>query len=257
MGQLLSPDKKEGTRPFRLHSEPLLTNVSVVVPVGPGDVSWHEVIFDLCKLSTETELLVVATEPEPRDFRSLLSEAGLQCDSQWLESPPGRARQMNLGSSLAQRKYLWFLHADSRLSTNALEELDQALANDENSLWYFDLKFRDDGPDLTRINAIGASFRTRMFGLPFGDQGFCLRRKTFQQLGGYSELAAYGEDHLFVWAARRQGITLQRVNAAITTSARKYARDGWLRTTAKHLWLTCRQALPAWWRHVKRPRPKK
>jgi hypothetical protein len=112
------------------------------------------------------------------------------------------------------------------------------------ALHYFDLAFLGDGPRRCKLNALGARFRSRVLGMPFGDQGLCVRRDLFEALGGYDEAARYGEDHLLVWAARRAGVRLHPVGQRLRTSARKYGRQGWARTTARHLVLTLRQALP-------------
>ncbi|MDQ2971992.1 MAG: DUF2064 domain-containing protein, partial [Pseudomonadota bacterium] len=42
------------------------------------------------------------------------------------------------------------------------------------------------------------------------------------------------------------GLPIVGIGAPLLSSARKYAREGWLRTTAKHLVLTARQAWPHW-----------
>jgi rSAM/selenodomain-associated transferase 1 len=80
--------------------------------------------------------------------------------------------------------------------------------------------------------------------LPFGDQGFCLSNEQFCRLGGFNESLQYGEDHDLIWRAHRAGISVKRVPAPIATSARKYRREGWLRTTGLHLWRTINQAAP-------------
>jgi len=66
-----------------------------------------------------------------------------------------------------------------------------------NALHYFDLVFLDDGPALTVVNTVGVWFRSHILGLR-SDQGFCLERKLFERLDGFSEDVSYGEDHLFV-----------------------------------------------------------
>lgn len=232
-----------------------LQELAIVVPIGPGEDAWRGLLHDLHALPPEAELLLVATEAEPPELQELLSELKLHGQTQWIESLPGRARQQNLGAKKSAKQFIWFLHADSRLSPELLEQLDRALSEESDALHYFDVAFRDDGPKTMRWNAIGTRFRSRVLRMPFGDQGFCLRRETFQQLGGFDETAKYGEDHLLVWSARQSGIVLHAIDATISTSARKYAQYGWLRTTLVHQWLTVRQAVPQWWKLVTRQEP--
>ncbi len=169
-----------------------------------------------------------------------------------MESSPGRAKQLNTGANTALGRFLWFLHADTIVSTAAVAALENELQRQPTALHYFRLKFQDDGPRQMNLNAAGVWFRSRWLGMPFGDQGICIERSTFQKLGGYDETAAYGEDHLFVWKARQNGICLNGIREPIQTSARKYRQHGWWRTTSRHVILTFRQAIPEFWRLIRK-----
>jgi GT2 family glycosyltransferase len=151
---------------------------------------------------------------------------------------------MNAAARAARRRYLWFLHADTRFGPGVLAALRRSLAAEPEGLHYFDLGFAPGGPALMPVNAAGVWVRSRLLGMPFGDQGFCLSRRVFARLGGFDEEASYGEDHLLVWKARRAGVPLRCAGARLLTSARKYQERGWLATTARHLYLTYKQALP-------------
>lgn len=221
--------------------------LSVIVPVAPDETQWRALLKDLAALPTTSEVILVRADPHELEF-VLPTSWPHDLPIQQLQSIAGRARQMNLGARHARGQWLWFLHADTRLDSHVREALNQFLARDQEALGWFDLKFRDDGPALSRLNAHGACWRSRWLGLPFGDQGFVIPARVFAQLGGYDETARYGEDHLLVWAAHAIGLPVQPIGATLLTSARKYATHGWLRTTLRHWLLTLRQALPAWWR---------
>jgi len=232
------------TRPASTFRCGWLSQVSLIIPVGQEDSSWQALIGDLVDVGSETEVLIVAAHAKQTEIDQLSAQGGPQCGVHWIATAAGRARQMNVGAKLATRPFLWFLHADSRVSADALSALERSLDAQPHALHYFDLAFQNDGPSLVWLNAWGARVRSRCLGLPFGDQGLCMSRDLFQRLGGFDETAAYGEDHLLVWAARRHRAPLRCVGAAITTSARKYRSNGWLATTALHGWRTCRQAIP-------------
>jgi GT2 family glycosyltransferase len=172
-------------------------------------------------------------------------------EARWLLSPPGRARQQNVGAAATDAPWLWFVHADSRVAPSTLPALrrvvrayDDAGAAQvaENALHYFNLRFLDDGPPWMAINSFGAWIRSRGFGLPFGDQGFLLPSALFHALGGFDESVPFGEDHALVWAAHRAGVPVRAIGAPLLSSARKYAENGWLATTARHLRMTWQQA---------------
>lgn len=227
------------------------TRLSVIVPLAPGETAWPALIEQLAGLPATSEVIVACTDAhlieQPRNWPQ---DIGFRS----ISTSVGRARQQNGAARVAQGRWLWFLHADSRLSPTALQVLSQFLDGNHDALAYFDLAFSNDGPRLAALNAWGANLRSRWLGLPFGDQGLLLPTKRFAELGGFDESTRYGEDHLLVWAARRKQLPVHRLDASILTSARKYADHGWLRTTLRHWYLTVAQAWPAWRRTRRSPR---
>lgn len=224
--------------------------LSIIVPLGPGETVWRCLIDQLiAELPDGCEVIVVHADAQflpsqPQSAGALLRECS---------SPRGRARQQNTGARAAGGHWLWFLHADSQLQPNTLPALWQFLQRTDDAMGYFDLCFDRNGPRLAALNAWGANRRSHWLTMPFGDQGLLLPAHRFVALGGFDEGARYGEDHLLVWAARHAGLPVVSVGATLQTSARKYARHGWLRTTMKHVWLTLIQAWPQW-RQLRRER---
>lgn len=225
----------------RLH----LDDLSVVIPVAPGDDAWRRLLPDLALLPG-AEVIFAATQPLAAVDRQSIDAVLASQKWSWMATPPGRACQLNAGSHAAGREFLWILHADSRFAPDTVSALEAALRAAPDALHFFDLAFLPDGPRTMPLNTLGARLRSRWLGMPFGDQGLCIRRMTWNVLGGFDESAPYGEDHLFVWRARRAGIMLRATNGTLRTSARRYSDRGWARTTLRHVWLTVRQALPEW-----------
>lgn len=221
-----------------------LARVSVVVPVGPEDDSWCTLLESFAYLPDEAEVWLIATEAEPADFSYLTDKLGIGCQIGWSCTTAGRAHQMNTGTRLCQREFLWFLHADSQFTSDALDALSTALTTAPDSIHFFDLRFQPDGPAAACLNAWGVWLRSHCLRLPFGDQGLCMRRATLVRLGGFPENVLFGEDHLLVWQAHRQRVPLRAVRATLSTSARKYRSHGWLNTTVLHVWRTWTQAIP-------------
>lgn len=213
--------------------------VSVVVPLAPGESEHHGLGPCLSLLDARFEVLLVAAQGAPA-----APPAGPSV--RVLEAPAGRARQMNSGAAAARGRWLWFLHADSRFQADAVAALLAFASRPEPALGWFHLRFRGDGPALAALNAWGANRRSRWLGLPFGDQGLVLPAASFAALGRYDEAAAYGEDHLLAWAAHRRGLPVLPVGAPLETSARKYGRLGWRRTTWLHWRLTAAQGWGQW-----------
>lgn len=206
-----------------------------MIPVGPGDAAWQGLVKQLVGSIAGADIVLVFALGDPQ-----LQARPPGCRA--LAAPAGRARQLNAGIAAARGQWLWLLHADSRLCDGTLTALHAHLARLPRTLGWFRLAYRNDGPALTRINAFGANLRARWLGLPFGDQGFVLHRDDAARLGPLDHGLAFGEDHAWVWRARRIGLPLQAIDATLATSARKYAEHGWLRTTFRHVYLTLCQA---------------
>lgn len=232
-------------RPEPTRDDPLAA-LSVVIPVAPGDDAWQALLPDLAALPPAARIVLAAAAPIPHDAAGRIGAALPLHKWEWLETPRGRARQLNAGARAATGRHLWFLHADSRLCPDTIARLRTAIGRHPHALLFHDLEFLDDGPPLMRLNALGVRLRSRWLGMPFGDQGFCIARAHFDALGAFDESARYGEDHLFVWRARQAGVALRATGGTLRTSARRYREQGWGRTTARHVWLTIRQAVPEW-----------
>lgn len=211
--------------------------LSVVVPLAPGE-----------DLSVLMEKLRALPDSSEVIFAAASAEGYKQVDTslpgvpvRFIANNGGRAGCMNAGAKIARSRYLWFLHADSLFDRAAVNTLLSAIQKYPDALLFFDLAYQG-GPVFMRFNEWGANFRSRILNTPFGDQGFCICRDVFEQLGGYPEGEPYGEDHLFVRNARRNRVPVVSTNHLLYTSPRKYEKNGWLRTTALHLYLWRKQA---------------
>lgn len=220
-----------------------MTELSVIIPLAPNEAAWQSLLADLAKLPDGTEILFVTPEGSIISHETILLP---KKKIRFLSSKPGRGSQMNAGAKAAKGTFLWFLHADSKFGHDTLSVLLRAIQNHPASLLYFDLAFLGDATPLMFLNAWGVRFRSRILKVPFGDQGFCIGHDLFQDLGGFPENLPYGEDHIFVWKARQHGIEVQPVCATLYTSARKYKKHGWLKTTFIHQYLWIKQAWPEW-----------
>ena len=152
---------------------------------------------------------------------------------EWVESAPGRGRQMNHGARLATGQWLLFLHADAYPERGWIEAIKQA---DQSSAIGGAFCFRLESTALNaRVLERGVDLRTRLFGLPYGDQGVFVRRHVFDDEGGYAELPIM-EDLELVRRLRRRGPLLWSP-VAVRVSARRWERDGWVRRSVLNVCL--------------------
>ena len=144
-----------------------------------------------------------------------------------LESARGRAVQMNHGAREAGGDTLLFLHADTRLPDGAARAIEQALAEPGVVGGRFDVRFDNERP-LFRVIAWFMNTRSRASGICTGDQAIFVRRADFEAVGGYPEIPLMEDIELSRRLKRRGRVRALRLR--VTTSARKWEREGPLRT---------------------------
>lgn len=212
--------------------------VSVVIPVGPYENERAPLLNRLHLIPQDWQIVIALCE-ECESMRSSLSAR-----AELVVTPAGRALQMNAGAQRATGEFLWFLHVDSELTAEVVSVLESAISYHPDKLLYCRLGFAQDGAGPTWLNASAANLRSRWLGVPFGDQGLCLPRRCFDDIGGYREDLPYGEDHVLVWTLRLAGVPLQELSCRLISSARKYRSKGWLKLTVLYQWYWIRQAAP-------------
>ncbi len=149
-----------------------------------------------------------------------------------VSGPKGRGGQLARGARAAGGDWLLFVHADSWPTPGWAEAVAAHMLTRPDHAAAFRLQFRARGPG-ARLTAGWANLRTRLFHLPYGDQGLLIPRALYQAVGGYAEIPLM-ED---VAMARALGRRLRLLNHAITTDAARYQAQGWLKRGAQN-WLT-------------------
>jgi rSAM/selenodomain-associated transferase 2 len=140
---------------------------------------------------------------------------------------------MNTGAREARGDVILFLHADTRLPDGALEAVSGALDDQRVIGGRFDVRF--DSPRLVfRMIAFFMNLRSRLSGISTGDQALFVRRSVFESIGGYPDIPLM-EDIELCRRLKRHG-RLAALRPRVTASARKWEREGALRTMAL-MWL--------------------
>lgn len=202
---------------------------SIVIPVLDEAAGIVDCLAALAPLRTASEIIVV--------------DGGSVDGTRALAAPPradrvidtarGRARQMNAGAAAALGEVLVFLHADTRLPARALESMRAAL--ERGAAWgRFDVAITGRHP-LLRVVAAFMNLRSRITGIATGDQAVFVRRAEFQAVGGFPEIALMEDIALAARLKRRTRPAC--LKARVTTSGRRWERNGVLRTIALMWWL--------------------
>lgn len=141
--------------------------------------------------------------------------------ARFITSERGRGTQLAAGAKVAKGEWLLFLHADSVLQPEWQATVRQHMKQRDQA-GYFRLRFND--PSLVAaIVARWANLRSRVFGLPYGDQGLLIRRAYYDKIGGHPSIPLM-EDVAIAKSLRGH---LRMLDCPILTSAEKYQAQGW------------------------------
>jgi rSAM/selenodomain-associated transferase 2 len=151
---------------------------------------------------------------------------------------PSRGGQLATGAALATRPWLLFIHADTVLGEGWLEAVHPLIATPAKA-GYFRLRFDATGL-APRLVAGWANLRSRLFGLPYGDQALLISAALYTEVGGHPDQPLM-EDVALARALRGKLIALK---ADAVTSAARY-QGNWLRRGSRNLSLLIRYFLGA------------
>ena len=88
----------------------------------------------------------------------------------------------------------------------------------------FDLDFDTQKSTLKFIAKV-ASWRSRKTRLPYGDQAIFIRKEVFERVGGYENIALM-EDVNLMQKLKKEKLKIEIINQKVTTSPRRYEKNG-------------------------------
>ena len=133
--------------------------------------------------------------------------------------PKGRAKQMNTAAREACGDVLFFLHCDSILPDDFLEEIREALR--KTPVACFGIRFSPPTP-LMMICSFISNHRVYDRKVMFGDQGIFLGRELFFQMGGFPDIPLM-EDYQFSLNLKKCGIPMGLCKKRLITSERRFS----------------------------------
>ena len=148
------------------------------------------------------------------------------CD-RLVESQRGRGTQMNAGAHAARGEILWFLHADSELPLQCLDEIARMMEDSNVVGGYF--RIRLPKRFVYRLTDSFAHYAGMLLRMRCGDHGIFCRRTAFSKIGGFPTVPLM-EDVEFFRRLRRCG-RIVHSNKRIGASARRYETVGPTRLT--------------------------
>ncbi len=144
-------------------------------------------------------------------------------------APKGRGGQLRAGGEAARGTWLLFLHADTQLGSGWRDEVALHLRLHPQRPACFRLRL-DDPAWQARVIERGVRVRTRLLGLPYGDQGLLVPAELYARVGGYRPMPLMEDVDLV-----RRLPRVRLLEADALTSAERWRRDGWMRRSARNL----------------------
>jgi rSAM/selenodomain-associated transferase 2 len=213
-----------------------VTQISIVMPVLNEAKIIETALQALQPLRARGHEAIVV-DGGSRDATAQLARAGAD---RVIDAPRGRAQQMNAGARIARGDVLLFLHADTRLPADADLVLLQALQRTGRCWGRFDVRI-DSGRPLLRVVSALMSLRSRWSEICTGDQAIFVTAEAFARMGGYAPLALM--EDIALSAQLRRCSRPVALRAAVVTSARRWERNGVVRTIMLMWWLRLRYFL--------------
>src|SRR6185295_3155044 len=202
---------------------PARMTLSVVIPALDEAPNLARLLPDVIHACPGAEVIVVDGGSRDGTAAVVTGLAGVRL----LEGARGRARQMNAGARESGGDVLLFLHADTRLPDGAAGAIARAVAAPGVVGGRFDVRF-DSRRRVLRIVAWFMNARSRATSICTGDQAIFVRRADFNAVGGYPDIPLM-EDIELCRRLKGRG-RLAALRDRVTTSARKWEREGPLRT---------------------------
>ncbi len=146
-----------------------------------------------------------------------------------IKTAKGRGQQLQAGAKAAKGRWILFIHTDTILSNNWVAVME-AHVNTNPKAAYCRLAF-DQGGFAPRLIALFANLRSKLFGLPYGDQSLLISSQLYTQTGGYQNIPLM-EDVALVCKLRGQ---LTALPITATTCSDRYTKDGWFTRARKNV----------------------
>jgi len=198
--------------------------ISIVIPTYNESATVEATLSALYEfISPKDEVIVVdgLSEDNTGEIVSTFPQTKL------ITSRRGRAAQMNLGAEKAINQYILFLHADTLVSAECINNMKNEITLNGAKWGWFSIKL--NSPKLVfRIIQIGANLRTKLTGTPLGDHGIFVRKDVFLRVGGFPEIPLM-EDLEFVKRVKyiSKGV---EIRSPVRTSVRRFEKSGILKT---------------------------
>jgi rSAM/selenodomain-associated transferase 2 len=193
--------------------------ISVIIPVYNEELALPPTLERVFHQVGAGDIEVIVVDGGSSDATRRIAEGDARI--RLLDAPKGRASQMNGGAARARGEWLLFLHADTLLPENALEQI--AALPERVAAGGF--RHRFSGHRLTlRLISIADNIRCRSTRIIYGDQAMFVRRSLFERLGGFPALSRLEDVYFCEELVKITEPVL--LESTVVTDSRKFVKHG-------------------------------
>jgi len=201
----------------------MIQPLSIIIPVLDEAPLLEQTLQTLQVLRTRGHEVIVV-DGGSRDTTLSVARKGAD---RVLMSGAGRALQMNAGAEVARHELLLFLHADTQLPQDADALIAQALQPQGSRWGRFDIRL-DSKRLVYRLIEQCINLRSALTGIATGDQAIFVERIYFERVGFYDRIPLMEDVSLSKKLLHFSRPA--RITTPVVTSARRWERDGVLRS---------------------------
>ena len=194
--------------------------LSIIIPTLNSEHELPETLKSLFE-GLEKNLIkeVIISDGGSLDKTKMISD---EVGAIFIEGSCGRGMQIKRGIEKSCGDWIMVLHDDTSLSLDWSVQIFSKI--DKKFAYHFNLKFKSKS-FFAYILGAWVHLRSKVFDLPYGDQGLLIHRDLLTSIGGFPNLPIM-ED---VALAGKLKSKFKPLNIIAQTSAKKYQKKGWLR----------------------------
>lgn len=203
--------------------------LSIIIPVFHEMHIINQTIAHLYALNFAGQIEVIVVDGDPTGNTINVITFG---DVKKRTASKGRGSQMNAGAAAARGRILLFLHADTRLGSEALEMILVAMERKCVVGGAFELGI-ESKKRAFRVIERAVRIRSRITKIPYGDQAIFLKRNFFNQIGGFKEIPIM-EDVELMGRVKKTGKKIEIIPYQVQTSPRRWETEGLVYCTLRN-----------------------
>lgn len=208
-------------------------NISVIIPVLREQNQINGIISHLRSIDPDVEIIVVDGDPDGSTIAVITEPKVIPLTS----AIKGRGNQLAAGTAAASGDILLMLHADTYLPSHAFGSI---LASVSRGADWGAFRLGIDASGLAfRIIEQSVDLRCKLFTLPYGDQAIFVGRSALLKIGGVPAIPLM-EDVELAHKLRQAGFRFSLLPERVSTSPRRWQKDGVIRRTLHNWWLLLR-----------------